>query len=174
MSCGCGTSGNTQSGCGCSISPSATANCPACGTAGRKVSALTMQSQLTKEALPHFASHLDTFNFCTNPACPFVYYDDSQSIVIRQDEIKSKVTIKNDDPSTPLCYCKKLLKSDFYAMVENKDPDIADTIKTIISGGKSFCEKSNPKGVCCTEDVKSFLARHGMEWKDTGSAGCCG
>lgn len=174
MSCGCGTTAETESGCGCSLSTSATASCPGCGTVGRKVSALTIQSQFKKETLSQYASHNDKFNFCTNPTCSFVYYDDSGSIVIHQDEIKSKVTIKNDDPSTPLCYCKKLLKSDFYKMVEDNIPDIANKIKTIISEGKSFCEKSNPKGVCCTEDVKAFLAKQGMAWEDAGSAGCCG
>lgn len=178
MSCGCGTTGSTwrteSGGCGCSISSSATASCPSCGTKGIKVSTLTIQSQFKKETLSHYASHTDTFNFCTNSACPAVYYDNSGSTVIHQDEIKSKVTIKNDEPSTPLCYCKKLLKSDFYKMVEDNEPDIADKIKTIISEGKSFCEKSNPKGVCCTEDVKAFLAKRGLQWEDTGAAGCCG
>ena len=40
----------------------------------------------------------------------------------------------------------------------------AQKIKAIIKGGKSFCEKSNPKGVCCTEDVKEFLKSHNIEW----------
>lgn len=172
MSCGCGTTGET--GCGCSVSSSATASCPSCGTIGRKVSALTIQSQFKKETLSQYASHNDKFNFCTNPTCPFVYYDNSGSIVIHQNEIKSKVTIKNDDPSTPLCYCKKLLKSDFNKMVEESESDIANKIKTIINEGKSFCEKSNPKGVCCTEDVKAFLVKRGLLWEEVASEGCCG
>ncbi|WP_294892308.1 hypothetical protein [Sulfuricurvum sp. MLSB] len=174
MSCECGTTGDNGSGCGCSLSSSATASCPACGTIGRKVSSLTIQSQFKKEMLENYKDHTDKFNFCMNPSCPAVYYDDSESIIIHQDEIRSKVTIKNDDLKTPLCYCKKLLKSDFFQMIEDNIPDISDKIKAIISEGKSFCEKSNPKGVCCTEDVKTFLAEYGMAWESQdASRGCC-
>jgi len=173
-SCDCSTSSDTQSGCGCSSSASAGVKCPACHTVGRKVSALTAKSQLKKEVASFYEAHLEELNFCTNPACSYVYYDESGSVLIHQDEIKSKVTIKNNDLSTPLCYCQKLLKKDFYSMVSAGEKNIASKLKAIIASGKSFCEKSNPKGVCCTEDVKAFVESHGIAWDDgSTSQGCC-
>ena len=174
MSCDCSTSSDTQSGCGCSSSASASAHCPVCGVLGRKISALTAKSQLKKEVASYYHSHLDSLNFCTNPTCSFVYYDDSGSVLIHQDEIKCKVTIKNDDLTTPLCYCQKLLKKDFYAMVAAGEENIGAKLKAIIADGRSFCEKSNPKGICCTEDVKAFVESHGVIWDDGCSrGGCC-
>jgi len=171
MSCGCETRGDAA--CGCPTALPAVSHCPGCGLAGRKVSAVTVASQLKKEVLPRYADRAETFNFCTNPACPHVYYDDSGAVAIGQEALRTRVTIKDDAPSTPLCYCKKLLKSDFYKMLEEGVPDVAGAVKAIIGSGKSFCEKSNPKGVCCTEDVRVFLSRHGLAWDDAGAGGCC-
>lgn len=161
-------------GCECATSQDASTSCPACKELGKRVSALTIKSQLKKETLEYYASHIDSFNFCNNPKCKFVYYDESKSILITQNEIKSKVTIKNDDPTTPLCYCQKLLKKDFFAMLEAGEQNISTKLQEIIASGKSFCEKSNPKGVCCTEDVKAFVASHGLVWENSSaSSGCC-
>ncbi|MDQ1339639.1 MAG: hypothetical protein QG567_792, partial [Campylobacterota bacterium] len=40
-----------------------------------------------------------------------------------------------------------------------------------IARGKSFCEKSNPKGVCCTDDVKAFVESHGRTGGECRPAG---
>lgn len=171
--CGC-NSNSTQNGCDCSTNIKAEVACPTCQTYGLKVSALTIRSQVKKEPLKLLEADLEKFHFCTNPECNTVYYNDTQIVVV-QDEIKSKVTIKNSDASTPLCYCKKLLKEQFYQMLRDNEPNIAQKIKSIITDGKSFCEKSNPKGICCTEDIKSFLAEHGISWdeENTSGSGCC-
>ena len=171
-SCNCSTT-NDSSSCGCSNSEVASITCPFCRTNGRKVTALTMHSQLKKEYQEQYES-FENFNFCTNPHCSNVYYND-QGITIGQEQIKTKVTLKNSDPSTPLCYCKKLLKEQFYDMVRAGEPNIAQKIKEIIANGKSFCEKSNPKGVCCTEDVNLFLAAHNIDIAidNSHTASCC-
>lgn len=172
---GCGCDGTSGGSCGCSTRSESAVGCPLCGATGRKVGSLTLRSQLRPEALARLNASLETFNFCTNPDCPNVYYDESRSATVGKDALKSRVTLKDDDPKTPLCYCKKLLKEDFYAMVREGEPDIAGKIKAIIAGGRSFCEKSNPKGVCCTEDVARFLADHGLAWEqeESGAKECC-
>ncbi|WP_345974909.1 hypothetical protein [Sulfurimonas sp. HSL3-7] len=173
--------------CGCATQVNAASVCPQCHQKGSKVEAVTVQSQLKKEPLSNMHSTRDAFNFCTNPVCDTVYYADDGSESFGQKEIKSKVTLKNDDPKTPLCYCKKLLKGDVLAMIEKGEPDIAEKVKAIIANGKSFCEKSNPKGTCCTDDVKNFLAGFGISWEKPkkqmfsmmppssccSSSGCC-
>ncbi len=156
---------NTQS-CGCSTESKALNACPDCGTIGIKVKAITVKSQLKKEKLGTMASSIDDFSFCTHPKCHTVYYSNDAAETFSEEDVKSKVALKNDDPKTPLCYCKKLLKRDVLEMIEKSEPNIAATVKAIIAEGKSFCEKSNPKGVCCTEDVKDFLADHGISWEE--------
>lgn len=44
-----------------------------------------------------------------------------------------------------------------------------------------FCEKSNPRGTCCTEDLTRFLADYGMKYNvgesscgDSSTDGSCG
>jgi hypothetical protein len=64
-------------------------------------------------------------------------------------------------------FCRKLLKANVTAMIKKNEPDIAKKVKAIISEGKSFCEKSNPKGTCCTEDITSFLKEYGIDFKET-------
>lgn len=153
--------------CGCATQEEATHRCPHCGKSGSKVDAITIKSQLKKEARANMKSGLDAFNFCTNPECATVYYSSDRSETFSQSDVKSKVTIKNDDPKTPLCYCKKLLKESVIEMIQSNEPDIAKKVKAIISEGKSFCEKSNPKGRCCTEDITSFLKEYGIDFNET-------
>jgi hypothetical protein len=167
----CDCSSNSQTACGCSSTSKSSIVCPTCDAYGLKVSQTTIKSQLKKELLDGLKI-LDEFNFCSNSLCDTVYYNDK--IIFNQNDIKAKVTMKNSDLDTPLCYCKKLLKKDFYTMVENKEENIGAKIKAIIRDGKSFCEKSNPKGICCTEDVKEFLQSHNIVWDDENNkSGCC-
>lgn len=152
--------------CGCATQEVATYMCPSCNKSGSNVDAITIKAQLKKELRDNMTSGLDEFNFCTNPKCDTVYYANDSSEIFSQSDIKSKITIKNDDPKTPLCYCKKLLKEDVIEMIENKEENIPGKIKTIISQGKSFCKKSNPKGTCCTEDITSFLKEYGIDFNE--------
>ena len=154
----------TQS-CGCATQESTTVACPNCHQHGSNVDAVTVKAQLKKEVRSHMRLSLDDFNFCANPKCDTVYYANDGSETFAQNDIKSKVTVKNDDPKTPLCYCRKLLKENVITMIENNESDIAEKVKTIIASGRSICEKTNPRGTCCTEDVKEFLAGYGIPWE---------
>ena len=81
----------------------------------------------------------------------------------------AKVSHKQiSNQKTPLCYCKKLLKEQILKMIEE---------------GKTFCEKSNPKGTCCTEDITDFLAEYGINFNEIkkpkfslnpNPSSCCG
>ena len=153
--------------CGCATQEQVTHVCPNCGNSGSNVDEITVKSQLKKEVRYNMHLRLDEFNFCTNPKCDTVYYSNDGSETFSQSNIKSKITIKNDDPKTPLCYCKKLLKENVTLMIKNNEPDIPKKVKAIISDGKSFCEKSNPKGTCCTEDITSFLKEYGINFNET-------
>lgn len=169
---GCGCSGASQTAsCGCSAASKAAHVCPNCGKYGITVSDITIKSQLKKEHLEALA-YRSGFNFCKNQGCDTVYYKEGLSF--SQSDVRNKVTVKNDDPLTPLCYCQKLLKKDFFEMLKAGEENIPAKIREIIASGKSFCEKSNPKGVCCMEDVKTFVESHGLIWDENKrNTGCC-
>lgn len=154
---------NTQS-CGCATTNTSTHLCPTCNSVGTKISSITLKAQLKKEKYETLNSSKDDFNFCNTPKCNAVYYSNDGKEVFNQDEVRNKIAIKNDDLKTPLCYCKKLLKQNVLEMIQNKEENIPAKIKKIISSGKSFCEKSNPKGACCPDEITSFLADYGINY----------
>ncbi|MFT7861179.1 MAG: hypothetical protein ABXS93_09665 [Sulfurimonas sp.] len=161
------TTNNQTSNCECSTTINSNTHCPICNSKGLNVKEITIKSQLNKDILDNLKTPMSEFNFCNNPKCDTVYYSNDGNEVFSQTDIKSKVTIKNDNPKTPLCYCRKLLKERVLKMIENKETNIYDKIKSIISEGKSFCEKSNPKGVCCTDDIKNFLTKNGVNLNES-------
>lgn len=112
------------------------------------------------------ATPMPQFYFCTTPACPVVYYTEGSDNCFYASDIKTRVTIKNDDPATPLCYCHKYKKADALEDMKTMEPKaLVKKIKALISKDKSFCQKSNPKGSCCTEDIKQWLGTHGIPWE---------
>ena len=116
------------------------------------------------------------YHFCTNPDCEVVYYNDRDASVFKTDQLKNRVTIKDDSPETPLCYCFKVLKK--HALEEIARTGTTDIFRQIQSkmrpGQRCFCEKSNPRGDTCTQDIKDWLASQGMpthELSTTGQSG---
>ena len=141
------------------------ANCPECNKSGKTVNPITIKSQVLKEKKETIKSDMDAFCFCTSPECGVVYYANDGSEIFYEADIKSKVTIKNDDPSTPLCYCHKYKKADALADMKELEPKaLVKKIRAMIDGEK-FCQKANPKGSCCTADIKSWLAKHNIPWE---------
>lgn len=140
--------------------------CPQCGKEGKSVKEETIKAQLLKEKREHLRSNMGSFHFCTSPECRVVYYNKRGDECFYEADIKAKVTIKNDDPATPLCYCHKYKKADALEDMKHLDPKaLVKKIKAIISKDKSFCQKANPKGSCCTADIKSWLAERNIPWE---------
>lgn len=167
--------------CGCATSNDSLNLCPNCNSKGLDVQGITVKSQLKKDKFESMISSREDLNFCTTPKCDTVYYSNDGKETFAQADIKSKITSKNDDINTPLCYCKKLLKENVIEMIKNKEKKIPEKIKEIVSVGKTFCEKSNPRGTCCTEDLTRFLADYGMKYNvgesscgDSSTDGSCG
>ena len=140
--------------------------CPACGKSGKRVEAQTVNAQLKKEFKESLSHEADQFCFCTTPECDTVYYSLDGEESFPQAAIKSKVTIKNDDPSTPLCYCHKYTKQDALDDMKTMESHrLVRKIKEMIAGNK-VCKKANPKGSCCTMDIRLFLAEHNIVWDE--------
>ncbi|NOQ32351.1 MAG: hypothetical protein GQ570_14675 [Helicobacteraceae bacterium] len=160
------TTNQESNSCRCATQETVAVTCPHCNQNGNNVDSVTIKAQLKKEKRLSMHLDLNEFNFCSNPSCDTVYYSNDRSETFVQVDIKSKITVKNDDVKTPLCYCRKLLKERVIGMIENNEFNIAQKVKAIISDGKSFCEKSNPKGTCCTDDITSFLAEYGINFNE--------
>lgn len=98
------TTKKESNSCGCATQEEVAYACPTCHKSGSNVDAITIKSQLKKALRERMNLSMDAFNFCTNPQCDTVYYANDGSQIYTQTDIKSKVTIKNSDPKTPLCY----------------------------------------------------------------------
>ncbi|MEG3639975.1 putative iron-sulfur cluster-binding metallochaperone [Magnetococcus sp. PR-3] len=151
--------------------------CPTCKNLGSVVKPLTPKHTLKAEFRSHVNEH-GHYHFCESPSCPVVYYDALSESVFTQDQLINRVTIKDDHPKTPLCYCFKVLKED--ALKELAQQGTTDVIAMIQERMKKHgcqCEKLNPRGGCCLQDIKQWLAQQGIhpESQSTPSSGCgCG
>lgn len=145
--CECGT-GQTKS----------TIACPVCRKLGSTVNLVTPQNTLVKDARSKLVPE-QAYHFCDSPECDVVYYNEQESSVFTTDELKNRVTIKDDSPETPLCYCFKVLKK--HALEEIARTGTTDVFKSIQAkmkpGQSCFCEKSNPRGDTCVKDIVSWL-----------------
>ena len=110
------------------------------------------------------------YNFCESKDCPVVYYHDAgerdghSGSIFTRDQLINRVTVKDDDPATHLCYCFKVRKGEALAEIQRTG---SVDIKALINrrrkpGQDCFCEKSNPRGQSCTGDIRNWLAAQGI------------
>lgn len=176
----------TTQSCDCIPAEDAQVVCPNCGLEGTKVSDITINSQIKEERLNTLVSKKNLFNFCSAAKCPVVYYSNDQKEMIKQEEVKNRVSIKDENLDTPLCYCRNLTKRDVIKMIrDDKEEDIAGKIKYMLFNGPCHCEQTNPRGVSCTEDLTIFLLQYGIVYDKNTSvykeyeimkklSSCCG
>lgn len=163
---------NSANGCGCSATTEAFANCPSCNEKGIKVNEETLKKYLKKVHYSEIKSDKKSFNFCTSPTCNTVYYSNESNEAFSQEMAKHKIAVKNSDLDTPLCYCKRFTKQDAIDVIESGDKDVSGTILDAI-GDNCKCQKTNPKGVSCVEDITNFLAPYGIEFNTSKKKSSC-
>lgn len=166
--CDCGT-GQTQS----------EIACPVCRKLGRTVNPTTPRHTLTRTVRDKLnAEH--HYHFCENPDCDVVYYNNQDTSVFTTSELKNAVTIKDESPETPLCYCFKVLKKQALEdIARTGTTNVFQHIQSKMKSGQScFCEKANPRGDTCTQDIQRWLVAQGITDTDQPSIpeinGCCG
>ncbi len=137
--------------------------CPLCDRAGVTVKSITPQHTL-KRAVAASLEPDHVYHFCENPDCDVVYYSGNDSRVFTTEVLKNRVTIKDESPETPLCYCFKVLKKQVLEEIARTGTtDVYQTIQSRMKPGQScFCEKSNPRGDCCTADIAHWLEAQGV------------
>ena len=167
--CGCGT-GQVQ----------ARVNCPACGKPGATLKPVTPKHTLVKAARERLRPGQNHF-FCENPTCEVAYYNDRDRSVFTVEDLNNRVTIKDDSPDTPLCYCFKVLKRQALEEVARTGTtNVFQNIQAKMKPGQScFCEKANPRGDTCSKDILGWLAKQGLaadsgaERSERQGTACC-
>ena len=151
--------------------------CPRCGAKGRKVKAVTIESQVTDEAKASLDA-LDGFRFCPTGDCSVAYYRPEDGALIDKGRTRFPIFQKESSPERLVCYCFQ------HSVQEIRDEarDSADTqviqeIKDSCKRGLDDCARNNPQGSCClgnvskvVKEAKGLAAAYGNEYGD--ACGC--
>ena len=153
--------------------------CPACQQAGQPVSKTTPRHTL-KKLFRHTLSAESDYHYCDTPECSIVYFTDNGEQTFTTKQLINRVTCKDPSPETPLCYCFKITKGDaLQEYRESHQSSVLETIKQKMSEKSCFCDKSNPRGVCCTTEIRRWLGEQGIEESESPStdssrgSSCC-
>lgn len=131
--------------------------CPGCGEPGEWVERVTPRHTLLAP-LRAMVMAARRYAFCPTPGCEVVYYSDDLQQRFLGDDLLHPVTVKSDTPETPLCYCFKERKGEVRGEIERTGASgVIARIEAKMAERGCFCEKSNPRGVCCLEAVKGWL-----------------
>lgn len=150
--------------------------CPRCGQAGVPVKPITPQHTL-KAIFRQEVDATGDYHFCETPSCDVVYYQSDGTQTFTTSQLIHRVTVKDEHPDTPLCYCFKILKRDVLAEIERTgSADVVAMIQQKMARHGCQCEKLNPRGACCLDDISAWLKQRGAASpeKSPGKAGACG
>ncbi|MBF0369860.1 MAG: hypothetical protein HQL52_10415 [Magnetococcales bacterium] len=164
----------TTSGCGCSSqSRDEQRPCPTCNHLGEAITPKTPQHTLKAP----FRKEVDAngaYYFCPQPDCPTVYFEFPTGHTFTTPQLIHRVTVKDEHLETPLCYCFKIKKGEvldkfrIYGIT-----DISAMIREKAKGRPCQCSIFNPRGVCCTEGIREWLIKEGIDPKMALADGCC-
>jgi len=84
-----------------------------------------------------------SYYFCDAPDCDVVYFGADNS-VIRKEQLRIRVGIKEKSVDTLICYCFGVNKRQAFS-----DPAIKTFVINQTKNGICSCETSNPSGRCC-------------------------
>ena len=111
--------------------------CPINGRPGKAVKLITLKALLIPEALTKLAPG-DTYHFCSDPACPVVYYGASGNY--RVEELKVPVFQKDSGSGVPVCYCFAYSRRDVEHTAHSEAVEhIPQMIRGHIQAGRCGC-----------------------------------
>lgn len=132
--------------------------CPMCNRIGAVVKTITPRHTL-KTAYRHEVDQGGHYHFCATPACAVVYFDCVSGTLFKQEHLINRVTVKDNHPKTPLCYCFKVLKEDaLQELSETGTTDVVAMIRERMKKHGCQCVKLNPRGGCCLKDIDTWLS----------------
>nr|CRH06484.1 Protein of unknown function [Candidatus Magnetococcus massalia] len=147
--------------------------CPACEGEGAEVPHVTPRFTLKS---PFRKSVLEQghYHFCATPTCDVVYYACDGQHQFTTAQLINRVTVKDEDPKTPLCYCYRILKEHALRQLEKQgNSDVVALIKGRMQERPSQCLKFNPRGHCCTGDIEQWLQKQGVELAENPEGDDC-
>lgn len=131
--------------------------CPACGSKGKPVKPITIESLVVDEARVR-AGRADGFRFCAEPTCEVVYFQPETCVRIARSEVRVRIGQKETLAPRPICYCFghtiEAIEADVRATGTSK---VADEITEKCRQGLDRCEETNPQGSCCLGNVRRAI-----------------
>lgn len=143
----------TETGCSTTTSEPPGAICPACGSKGSLVDAVTLKSLLTSDAFRRGVP--PDPRYCPNAQCAVVYFDNTAAVVFRESDLTVPVHAKHpDDDTISVCYCFGHTGKSIREEIERTGASTASpSITAEVTAGHCACELRNPKGSCCLGDI---------------------
>lgn len=134
--------------------------CPACGNAGRRVGAATLDGHVSGDLRERIGGDA---TFCLNPDCAVVYCNPA-GVIVRKGQTRLPVTIKDPGDDVFVCYCFELKRGDVRRDLEARgSTDIPGRIRKGIEDGRCDCGRKNPQGACCLGNVAVEIKKYQME-----------
>jgi len=131
--------------------------CPDCGTKGRKVEPLTLESLLNGGAKTRLNGASD-FRFCKSEACDVAYYHEGGDIRFVAADLRVPIFQKSTDPSRFVCYCFEHRVADIEDEVARTGTSLVpDRITEKCRQGLDRCAEMNPQGACCLGNVRQVV-----------------
>ena len=131
--------------------------CPGCGTKGRVVEPITIESLVVEEARRR-VGRSDWFRFCAAPLCEVVYFHQETGARISKDEVSVRVGQKETESPRPVCYCFAPTVEEIEAEVlATGTSTVADDITAKCRQGLHRCEETNPQGSCCLGNARRAM-----------------
>lgn len=131
--------------------------CPSCGTKGRAVKPITIES-LVIEGARRRVGRTGGFRFCTQPSCNVAYFHPEAGAQVSKAEVRVRIGQKTTVPPRPVCYCFEHTVEGIEAEVlATGSSKVADDITEKCREGQDHCEETNPQGACCLGDVRRVV-----------------
>lgn len=151
------------------VSPKIASSCPACRQPGQFVDQITPGHTLKKIFRSTLINDAN-YHFCENPECETVYFSDDGRQRFSTEQLINRVTCKDSSAETPLCYCYKITKGAVLKEYhESRQSGVLEKIEQKMGEKACFCDKSNPRGVCCTTEIRSWLKAQGITESESDS-----
>lgn len=129
------------------------AACPTNGKAGKRVDTQIVKAVLN---LPLNVLQNVEYRFCSDPACPTVYYSADGVQIFSEADLRERVYQKHpQDADVFVCYCFRHTLGEILADGKRVTAEINQGIKN----GQCACDIRNPQGSCCLGNVNSIVKR---------------
>ncbi len=132
--------------------------CPICKNFGEQVKNITVQS-LLKE---NFKTDIDDLDYyiCLTPTCNVVYFNNENKNIFYEHQITVPVHFKINAYPKYICYCNKITIDDIMQIIKKGAKNISDIMANIHVLKNRNCEKNNPLGRCCYQDINNLIKNH--------------